>query len=241
MGTHKSVKAAEDLFCYVWQGRGNNCNSVLLVDILKGNRPHILVDPGHVQNEAREQCFASLTAAVERDGLRMEDVGLIIITHCHPDHFEASELAAQKSGAPVAMSHEEEEFYRREGKAFFSFFGSSPPVARVSLFLQEGALSVDGTGETGISVFLTPGHSPGSVSLYREKDKILVGGDVVFQGGVGRTDFPGGNPVQLRRSIERLSALDVECLIPGHSMGPEDIICGKRSVESTFEMIRGLV
>lgn len=241
MGTHKSIKVVDDLYCYVWRGRGNNCNSVLLVNILKGTRPHILVDPGHVQNEAHEQCFASLAVAVERDGLRVEDVGLIISTHCHPDHFEASEIAAQKSGALVAMSREEEEFYRQTGEGFFDFFGSRPPEVKVSLFLKEGALSVDGTGGTGISVFLTPGHSPGSVSLYRGKDKILISGDVVFQGGVGRTDFPGGNPAQLRSSIERLAALDVECLIPGHSMGPEDIICGKRSVESNFQMIRGLV
>ena len=241
MGTHKSIKVADDLYCYVWRGRGNNCNSVLLVDVLKGTRPHILVDPGHVRNEAHEQCFDSLVDVMEQDGLKMEEVGLIISTHCHPDHFEASEIAAQKSGALVAMSCEEEEFYRQVGEGFFGFFGSRPPAGKVSLFLKEGVLSVDGTGGTGISVFITPGHSPGSVSLYREEDKILISGDVVFQGGVGRTDFPGGNPAQLRRSIERLAALDVECLIPGHSMGPEDIICGKRAVESNFQMIRRLV
>ena len=54
---HQSVKLAEHLYCYVWQGRGNNCNAILWPSVLRGEHPHVLVDPGHVRNELGETCF----------------------------------------------------------------------------------------------------------------------------------------------------------------------------------------
>ena len=87
-------------------------------------------------------------------------------------------------------------------------------------------------------MFLTPGHSPGSISLYLEEDKILVTGDVVFAGSIGRTDFPGGSPALLRKSIDELSRLDVECLVPGHSTEMGSIIIGKDKVRRNFYKIK---
>jgi glyoxylase-like metal-dependent hydrolase (beta-lactamase superfamily II) len=236
---HKSVKLAENFYCYVWQGRGNNCNAILWPSVLRGEHPHVLVDPGHVRNELGETCFDSLAQAMERDGFKIEDVGLVIATHSHPDHIEATELVVGKSGALYTLSCEEDEFYRTMGKAFFQSFGDKPLEVAPSFYLKEGDLSLGAKdNKMAVKVLLTPGHSPGSISLYLEEDKILVSGDVVFAGSIGRTDFPGGSPSLLRKSIDELSQLDVEYLVPGHSTEMGSIIAGKDKVRRNFYTVK---
>jgi glyoxylase-like metal-dependent hydrolase (beta-lactamase superfamily II) len=236
---HKSVKLAERFYCYVWQGRGNNCNAILWPSVLRGERPHVLIDPGHVRNELGEPCFDSLTQAMARDGFKMEEVGLVIGTHSHPDHTEATELVAGKNGALYALSREEDEFYRTIGKTFFQTFGAKPLPVNPFFYLKEGDLSLGSkNSKMEAKVFLTPGHSPGSISLYLKEDRILVSGDVVFAGSVGRTDFPGGSPSLLRKSIDELSRLDVEYLVPGHSTGMGSIITGKDEVRRNFYTVK---
>ena len=236
---HKSVKLAEKFYCYVWQGRGNNCNAILWPSVLRGEHPHVLIDPGHVRNELGEPCFESLTQAMERDGFKMEDVGLVIATHSHPDHIEATELVVEKSGALYTLSREEDEFYRTIGKAFFQSFGDKPLEVDPSFYLKEGDLSLGAKdNRMAVNVLLTPGHSPGSISLYLEEDKILISGDVVFAGSIGRTDFPGGSPSLLRKSIDELSQLDAEYLVPGHSTEMGSIIAGKDKVRRNFYTVK---
>jgi glyoxylase-like metal-dependent hydrolase (beta-lactamase superfamily II) len=236
---HKSVQVGENLYCYVWQGRGNNCNAILWPSVLRGERPHVLVDPGHVRNELGEPCFDSLTQAMEKDGFKMEDIGLVIGTHSHPDHIEATELVVEKSGALFTLSREEDEFYRTMGQAFFQAFGGKPPQVNPFFYLKEGDLSLGAkNNKVAVKVFLTPGHSPGSISLYLEGDKILISGDVVFAGSIGRTDFPGGSPSLLRKSIDELSQLDVEYLVPGHSTETGSIIAGKDKVRRNFYTVK---
>jgi glyoxylase-like metal-dependent hydrolase (beta-lactamase superfamily II) len=176
---------------------------------------------------------------MEKDGFKMEDVGLVIGTHSHPDHIEATDLVVKKSGALFALSREEDEFYRTTGKMFFQAFGGKPPEVDPFFYLKEGDLSVGAKdNKVAVKVFLTPGHSPGSISLYLEDDKILVTGDVVFAGSVGRTDFPGGSPSLLRKSIDELSKLDVEYIVPGHSTDMGSIIAGKDKVKRNFYTVK---
>jgi len=239
---HKSVQLTEKFYCYVWQGRGNNCNAILWPSVLRGERQHVLVDPGHVGNELGEPCFDSLAQAVEQDGFKIEDIGLVIATHSHPDHIEAAELVVGKSGALFTLSREEDEFYRTMGMSFFQMFGSKPPQVDPSFYLKEGDLSLGAKDDkVAVKVVLTPGHSPGSVSLYLEEDKILISGDVVFAGSIGRTDFPGGSPSLLRKSIDELSQLDVEYLVPGHSTEMGSIIAGKDKVKRNFYTVKMFV
>jgi len=236
---HSSVKLTKDVHCYVWGGRGNNCNTVLLPSVLRGERPHILVDPGHIRNELGEPCLDSLTQALESDGFSMGGVGLVIGTHSHPDHIEAAESVVAKSGALFALSREEDEFYRNIGKMFFQAFGARPPQVEPYFFLEAGDLSLGARDDRlSIKVLLTPGHSPGSVSLYLEEDRILITGDVVFAGSVGRTDFPGGSPSLLRKSIDELSQLDVEYVVPGHSTEAGSIIAGSDDVRRNFYAVK---
>ena len=238
---HRSLRVVDGLYCYIWEGMGNNCNAAFFPDVLRGERSHVLVDPGHIRNEFGEPCFDSLTEAMEKDGFRVEDVGLVIGTHCHPDHLEASELVAQKSGALVALSREEDEFYRTMGVKFYNMFGGEAPLIKPAFYLEEGDLDMGVKIKVNLKVLLTPGHSPGSISLYWPEEKVLISGDVVFFASVGRTDFPGGSPPLLRKSIERLSQLDVEYVLPGHSTEPGKIISGKSKVERNFQMVKMFV
>jgi len=74
----------------------------------------------------------------------------------------------------------------------------------------------------------TPGHSPGGVCCLLEKEKMLLTGDTLFKGSVGRTDLPGGNASELTRSINRLKQLpDALRIIPGH--GPESTMSSEKS------------
>ena len=97
-------------------------------------------------------------------------------------------------------------------------------------FLKEGALDVNGTQ---LSIINTPGHSPGSITLYGPENKTLFTGDLIFREGVGRTDLPGGDGNQLKASIQRLTGLDVEYLLPGHG----EIVSGKEAVKSNFDSV----
>jgi glyoxylase-like metal-dependent hydrolase (beta-lactamase superfamily II) len=68
-----------------------------------------------------------------------------------------------------------------------------------------------------LCVLHTPGHTPGSICLLSERDRILISGDTVFtDGAFGRCDFPGGSRAELARSLDRLSLLDIVGLYPGH-------------------------
>jgi len=78
-------------------------------------------------------------------------------------------------------------------------------IRRLDFYLGEGDLEV---GEHRFQILHTPGHSPGSVSVYWPERKALFTGDVLFPGGLGRTDLPGGNGAQLKESIRRLAELD---------------------------------
>jgi glyoxylase-like metal-dependent hydrolase (beta-lactamase superfamily II) len=173
-----------------------------------------------------------------RDGFKMEDVGLVIGTHSHPDHLEAVDLVVEKSGALITLSREEDEFYRSEGVKFYQAFGAESPRVTPFFYLKEGDLSLGAKNKVDIEVLHTPGHSPGSISLYLKEEKILISGDVVFFGSIGRTDFPGGSPSLLRKSIDKLSQLDVEHLVPGHSTEMGNIISGKQKVERNFHMVK---
>jgi hydroxyacylglutathione hydrolase len=236
MKYHNSVQLADNIFCYTWQGSGNNCNTSLLKNVRGKDKPHIIVDPGHIKNEYDEKCFASLEETMTADGIKIEDIGLIINTHSHSDHCEANEQIIARSGASVTLSKEEDEFRKTTGKQLCEMFGMDTPNFKVDYYLKEGNSEISVNG-SNVKILLTPGHSPGSICLYLPNNKILITGDVVFFMSVGRTDFPGGDTGLLKNSIETLAKLDVECLVPGHNTDPRGIIQGKVKVQNNFKAI----
>jgi glyoxylase-like metal-dependent hydrolase (beta-lactamase superfamily II) len=238
MVLHKSVHVVDGLRFYVWQGRGNNCNAVLFPGILRGTAPHVIIDPGAVNDEAGEMCYESLAGAMERDGFKVSDVGLVLNTHYHTDHYAAGEIIQEKGGAKLAMTREDQEWGRTLSEHVYAAFGAAKPKYQPFFYLKEGMLDLGAGNRLTIQVIATPGHSAGSVSFYWPEKKVLVTGDVVFYGSIGRTDFPGGNSAALKKSIQRLSELDVEYLLPGHSTEYGSIISGKSNITRNFQSVK---
>jgi glyoxylase-like metal-dependent hydrolase (beta-lactamase superfamily II) len=214
------MKLDSDLYAYPWMStQENNCNSYWI-----GGEVPVLIDPGH------QHLVKSLITQMEKDKNRFEDIRLIIATHVHPDHFEASQTFA-RAGVLMALHPEEEKFMQEVGGDFYRAFGMEMPEIKVDFLLQEGELKL---GAKTLQILHTPGHSPGSISLYWPEKKALFTGDAVFPMGVGRTDFPGGDGNLLRESIERLARLDAEWLLPGHG----EVIKGKKNIQRNFGYIR---
>jgi hydroxyacylglutathione hydrolase len=214
------MKLEESLYAYLWQNPyENNCNTYLIRRELA-----VLIDPGHSRH------VPNLFQQMEEDGISPEEIGLVILTHSHPDHFEGLDAFVDKP-VKIAMNREEERYLSESGKLLFEMMGQPMPEFRIDFYLKEGELNL---GKELFHIYQTPGHSPGSISIYWPGKKVLFTGDVVFYGGIGRTDFLEGNSKLIKESIERMSRLDTELLLPGHG----EPVIGKEMVLQNFEYIR---
>lgn len=225
------MKVTDKMFAYIWRGRGNNCNSYLY-----SGEKVILVDPGHIHNEFNENCLERLLSEMDADGINAEDIDQIFCTHGHPDHCEAASLLNEKFNIPVAMHEKEESHMEMLAQFFEQMTGKRPSLPQIDIYLQEGELEL-GDGKEIIEIIHTPGHSPGSLSFYFPQERVLVSGDAVFQGSIGRTDFPEGSMEVLGESVQKLSGIEgVEWLLPGH-MQP---VKGEEAVKNNYKMINSL-
>ncbi|MEM2724570.1 MAG: MBL fold metallo-hydrolase, partial [Candidatus Nezhaarchaeales archaeon] len=136
-------------------------------------------------------------------------------------------------GIKVAMHEFEKQYMYGQSKFFLRLLGLSFTPFDVSYWFKESEDRFEGLD---VTILHTPGHTPGSISIYSPTQKYLITGDLVFDGGVGRTDL-GGDSTLLTRSIERVSQLDVELLLPGH--GP--IIVGANNVSRNFKLIKNFM
>jgi hydroxyacylglutathione hydrolase len=181
----------------------------------------IIVDPGGDEAEIASRV----------DVLNMVPVG-IALTHGHVDHVAALARLRENYGRrgyplPVAINPADRKFLgtggmetHREslevlGLDEMSFFGVDPAeLPRADVRLREG----DRVFNMDLLVIETPGHTPGSVCLYAEKEGILFSGDTLFFDGVGRTDLPGGSEKKLKESIQKkIAILPPETRVfPGH-------------------------
>ncbi len=220
------MKLTTDLYAYVWKGDDNNCNTYLFANTLKDNK-HILIDPGHIITPyLREPAFDMLSREITQDNLKLEDIGLILLTHAHPDHIEAVTKFTEKSRAAIAL-HKDDELMFRQFR-----------VGKVDYYLTEGEFKADNLVQEKLEILHTPGHSPGQVAIYWPAKKALAVGDDVFYHNTGRVDLPGGDPFQLKQSINRLSELDVEYLLCGHPYENPGVIQGKDAVKENFNFLK---
>ncbi|MBT3214365.1 MAG: MBL fold metallo-hydrolase [Deltaproteobacteria bacterium] len=179
------------------------CNCTILGDPV--SRKAIVVDPG---GDA-EMLIARL---VELD-LQVER---IIHTHAHLDHFLASGKMKEATGAKLAL-HRDDLFLwdmLEEQCRMFGIPFEKPPPPDQWLEHEE---EIEVKGVQGKALH-TPGHTPGSMCFLFEKQKLLIAGDTLFQGSIGRTDLWGGDYQQIEKSIqEKLYTLDEETsVITGH-------------------------
>ena len=135
----------------------------------------------------------------------------ILLTHGHFDHMLAAEELQKRTGVPV--------YVHPLDAPMLSDASLSAYNPEVSSLPQPGHIACTAYPESlfGFRVLHTPGHTPGSVCLYREVEKVLFSGDTLFQAGFGRTDLAGGSMHQLLPSLRTLLALPRDVRVyPGH-------------------------
>jgi hydroxyacylglutathione hydrolase len=214
------MKIEKGLYAYLWRDPyENNCNTYVI-----DGEMTVLIDPGHTRH------LKKVFSQMEEDGLSPEEIDLVLVTHSHPDHMEGVE-SFLNTLVKIAMGQEEERYLMESGKVLFDMMGMPFSNIRIDFYLKEGELRL---GSEIFHIYQSPGHSPGSLTIYWPERNVLFTGDVVFSGGIGRTDFLEGNSKHLMESIERLSRLDTELLLPGHG----DLVMGKDSVLQNYEFIR---
>ena len=178
----------------------------------------VIIDPG---DDA-----STILKILIRGGLKLQ---YIFLTHGHIDHVGGAKELKDTTGAKVLI-HREDLFLYEKVHLQAELFGlPSPPVSDIDIFFEDG-MEI-GEGSLKCRVIHTPGHTPGSVSLYFS-DKLFTG-DALFRDGIGRTDLWGGSYDVLMHSIrEKLLRLDDATEVyPGH--GPATTI-GREKRENPF-------
>jgi len=181
-------------------------NTILLWDdTLEG----VIVDPGCYDNEEYE----AMDRVIRNEGVSPK---MVLLTHGHFDHVFGAARTAAGYGIPVYMDPKEAEVLDRNDDATRGF--GFTPVDRnfETIDIKEG--DVLHFGQTDLTVISTPGHTPGGVCFHDEKDKVLLSGDTLFAGSIGRTDLPGGDYDKLIVSImDKIMGLDGDTdVLPGH-------------------------
>ena len=190
-----------------------SCNCSILGDEV--SREAIVVDPGYD--------IPQIVALLAKHKLT---VSKILVTHAHIDHIASAIELKRITGAPILYSQADLPLVAMMDQQAAMFGLPVPTVLPPDHSPADG--EVVEVGGIQANVLYTPGHSEGSLCLYVPNEHLLLAGDTLFAGGVGRTDFPGGNTGKLLASIhDRLLTLPNDTVvIPGH--GPMTTIGTER-------------
>lgn len=185
-------------------------NTYIVYDTI--SRDAIVIDPGMMS--AKEQHLFDDTVAKLNINLT-----LIVNTHMHVDHCAGNNYIRTKYNINVSASTEDKFLATRVGqqaRQFGLFDADIDDIVEINSNLNDGDIIT--LGEHKILILTTPGHSPGSISLYIPDAEILFSGDTLFHGSVGRTDLPGGDFDTLVDSIKsKLYTLPSNTVVlPGH-------------------------
>ena len=167
---------------------------------------------------------------IEQGGIRLEDIKRIILTHTHFDHIGCiKEIIAGLPDAEIWVHQIEGDYLERgdekiiHGNEMFAGFirsqyGVKDGFYQLSVHRKLSEGDVLEIGGLSWEVLHIPGHSAGGIGLYNPKNKVLIPGDTVYADyNIGRFDLYSADGNQLRCSLERLSQLEAEILLPGHN------------------------
>ena len=192
-------------------------NSYVLYDDTK---ECVIFDPGCNTEEERK----TLTDFIEANELIPIH---LVNTHCHIDHVLGNRFVSDKYDLPLT-SHQGEKVVLDMQPQISAMYGVPyDPSPAITKFLDQGDTLT--FGNTTLEVRYTPGHSPASISFYCREVGVVIAGDVLFQGSIGRTDLPGGDFDTLAKSIrEQLYTLPDETVVfcghgPSTTVGEEKL------------------
>jgi glyoxylase-like metal-dependent hydrolase (beta-lactamase superfamily II) len=154
-----------------------------------------------------------LKAAAAQQGVTIEK---ILLTHGHLDHCGQSGILAKELGVPIEGPHEDDRFWIAQLDDDGKRWGMHAETFEPDRWLTDGDTVT--VGNLTLDVIHCPGHTPGHVIFHHAPSNLAIVGDVLFQGSIGRTDFPRGNHQQLIASItQKLWPLgDDTMFVPGH-------------------------
>ncbi|MBI3481882.1 MAG: MBL fold metallo-hydrolase [Bacteroidetes bacterium] len=187
-------------------------------------RETVIIDPGCYTREEQRELVSYINS-------QQLIVKYILNTHGHIDHVLGNDFVKDKYKAPLLIS-KLDEATMRSVKTYAPLYGfEAYREAEPDRFLSEGDSIT--FGKTLWKIIFLPGHSPGHIGFYDEKEKVVFSGDVLFAQSIGRTDLPGGNFETLIQSIhKKLFILPDEVIVyPGH--GPSTSI-GEEKISNPF-------
>lgn len=168
-----------------------------------------------------------LKLAIERSGVTIEK---LLVTHGHIDHCGMTGILAKELGVPIEGPHEADRFWIAQLKEDGQRWGIQGEVFEPDRWLIDGETVT--VGDLVLNVIHCPGHTPGHVIFYHAPSHFAIVGDVLFQGSIGRTDFPLGNHQDLIDSItQKLWPLGNDVtFVPGH--GPNSTFGHERQTNA---------
>ena len=181
----------------------------------------VVIDPGGDEDEILE--------ALKYHGLQLKT---IIDTHGHFDHVDANQPLKEATGASIAIHEADAAMLAKPSAEAMFFTGNRLRLSAADILLKEG--DIISFGNHRLKVLHTPGHTPGGISLVMENSPLVYVGDLLFQGSIGRTDFPGGSFEDLINAVKtKIFTLgDNYSVYPGH--GPVTTVGQERKYNPFF-------
>lgn len=188
----------------------------------------VIIDPGCYEPDEK----MTLTRFIDTENIKVK---YLLNTHCHIDHVLGNDFVKERYKVPLLI-HAKEAPVLKAVKAYAPTYGFAQyHEAEPDEYLEEGKPISFGNVE--FQILFLPGHAPGHVGFYHKESKSLFGGDVLFDGSIGRTDLPGGDMNTLISSIQKkVFALPDDVIVyPGHG-DPTSV--GKEKISNPFCALR---
>jgi glyoxylase-like metal-dependent hydrolase (beta-lactamase superfamily II) len=180
----------------------------------------IIIDPGCYFDEEK----AALQEFIEKMQLQPK---MLLNTHCHLDHVFGNKFVAETFGLTLQLHEIEKQVLAFAPTSGLMYNMPFDNYSGEFILLKEGDTIL--LGEDQLTVIEAPGHSPGHICFYCAKQNFVIGGDVLFQRSIGRTDLPGGNHETLLKNIrEKLFVLPDETIVYSGHGDPTTIGAEKR-------------
>jgi len=189
------------------------CNCSIIGD--ETTRQAMVIDPGDETEE--------IAAIIRKHNLQVKQ---IVITHAHIDHVGGAMKLRALTGAPILLNQNDFVLLKMLDVQAAWIGMPTPGEVKIDASLANGEALL--TGNLGANILHTPGHTEGSICLYFPSEKLLLAGDTLFAGSIGRTDLPGGSHAKIMRSLHDgvLALPDETVVVPGH--GPKTTIGDER-------------